>query len=686
MNPKNILILILVFNFQLMFAISSWNYPTPAGITAHPDYLVEARIAGSEDEFEPIFTYSLQVCKSNAGWPGNSTTTNWIYENTAVSMFDAPGSMEIRVTKLTAGAISTVTVRPLSKGINAIVSGQTVSFFISGPVKLSVEINGEIYRNLNIIANPFETNVPLQGDVNTIWFGPGVSNIQGTNGTGVLNLNAGQTLYLAPGAVVKGAIRASGANITIRGRGILSAEDFADDSGQWALEAWRCNNLVIDGILVTGSPDNSTVLSDCNVMNISNFKVIDGRHWDDGIHMNACKNVLVDDAYIRTSDDCVPIYGANLVNYSSSDWSGVDQTTTNITIQNSTLWSDVAHPMLIGTHGMVPNGNSLSNITFKNIDVLEHKTSTWQNGIYQGVMSITANENNTVTNTLFEDIRIERMTQGQIFHIQTNKNTDYSTNGGKLVDGVTFRRVSWMGTSKLEALSTLKCTSAAFPIKNVVFEDCQRNGTWIKDIVSGNLSIDANVQNVNYLYPQNEKPGILVQPAHTIIPSDKTAILRVVAAGAATLSYQWYEGDSAIISNPINNSNSATFETPSLSKNMTKYWVKVSNGKGSVNSTAATVKTMITDSFTSLFNPIVSLDSDRIVDIFPNPCKAFFTTSAKENILSIQIVDLLGIQKKSYLNILADTKIIETGDLNPGIYFVVVKLETNTSVKKIISN
>ncbi|MDX2021938.1 MAG: glycosyl hydrolase family 28 protein [Deltaproteobacteria bacterium] len=484
---------------------SAWNYPPAFGVASHPDYTVQVRRMGAGRPFETVFVHAMQVCKNRDGWDGSASTRGWIYDNTAVAMFDAPGPMEVRVTSRTSAPIKSVVLRPLNRNIAAAVSGAQVTFVIPGPTQLSLEINGEMYRNLNVIANPPETFVPTPGDPNVVWFGAGVHDIAGTTQTGILALEAGKTLYLAPGAFVRGAVSARNAKgAAIRGRGILTASAFADDSYQWAIEAWNSPGFLLEGILVTGSPDNTTVLSATLGLTVRNFKVISGRHWDDGVHINACKNVLVQDCYVRTADDAFVIYGANTVNYEPRDWrvAGVNQDSDNITVQNSVAWSDVAHPLMLGTHGLQPEGNVIENVVFRNIDALEHRQTPYQNGIYEGAVSVTCNDSNIVRNVLFEDIRIERMTSGQIFHIQTNGNTDYKGGvHGELVENITFRRVMWLGTSQQERPSALKAAGATHPVRNVTFDHCQRNGAWITDAASGNLAIGSHVGPIRYVYP-----------------------------------------------------------------------------------------------------------------------------------------------------------------------------------------
>lgn len=84
-------------------------------------------------------------------------------------------------------------------------------------------------------------------------------------------------------------------------------------------------------------------------------------------------------------------------------------------------------------------------------------------------------------------------------------------------------------------------------------------------------------------------PSIVEQPENTPITFGQTAILRVVATGQGPLSYQWYQGNSGNIGSPIAGATESSLKTPQLSTTA-RYWVRVSNTAGSVDSTAAVVE------------------------------------------------------------------------------------------------
>ena len=87
-------------------------------------------------------------------------------------------------------------------------------------------------------------------------------------------------------------------------------------------------------------------------------------------------------------------------------------------------------------------------------------------------------------------------------------------------------------------------------------------------------------------------PTITAQPSNQSIAPGLTAILTVTASGSG-LSYQWYAGSSGVTVNPVG-TNSSSYTTSALINN-TKYWVRVSNAGGSVDSVTAQVSVTFTD-------------------------------------------------------------------------------------------
>ena len=108
----------------------------------------------------------------------------------------------------------------------------------------------------------------------------------------------------------------------------------------------------------------------------------------------ASDNVLFDGVFCRNSDDCTTVYATRLGHAGGCK---------NITMQNSTLWADVAHPIFIGLHGDPGKFEIMEDLTYKNIDILDHSEMQVD---YQGCMAINAGDNNLVRNVRFENLRV----------------------------------------------------------------------------------------------------------------------------------------------------------------------------------------------------------------------------------------------------------------------------------------
>ncbi|MES2924739.1 MAG: CAP domain-containing protein [Verrucomicrobiota bacterium] len=94
---------------------------------------------------------------------------------------------------------------------------------------------------------------------------------------------------------------------------------------------------------------------------------------------------------------------------------------------------------------------------------------------------------------------------------------------------------------------------------------------------------DSNTATATVVMP----PAITGHPGSVTVPSGSGTTLSVTATGA-NLAYQWYQGASGSIQNPISGAISSSYITPNLSST-TSYWAKVSNIAGSADSNTATV-------------------------------------------------------------------------------------------------
>ena len=114
----------------------------PAGIELKKDFQVQARVNGGD--WKDIDTYAFKVDRV--------ADAKHNVEITSVAKFEFEGKVEIQV-KSIAQDIKSFKIRPISYGIEAKQEGNTLTFSLDRPRYLSVEINGNIYQNLQIFAD-----------------------------------------------------------------------------------------------------------------------------------------------------------------------------------------------------------------------------------------------------------------------------------------------------------------------------------------------------------------------------------------------------------------------------------------------------------------------------------------------------------------------------------------------------
>ncbi|MEZ5316895.1 MAG: CAP domain-containing protein [Vicinamibacterales bacterium] len=88
--------------------------------------------------------------------------------------------------------------------------------------------------------------------------------------------------------------------------------------------------------------------------------------------------------------------------------------------------------------------------------------------------------------------------------------------------------------------------------------------------------------------PSVTAPSITREPESQSVQTGGSATLTAEASGTAPFTWQWFAGATGDTSSPVEDATDASFTTPALAATHS-YWVRVSNGAGSADSTTATV-------------------------------------------------------------------------------------------------
>ncbi|HSY20417.1 MAG TPA: glycosyl hydrolase family 28 protein [Candidatus Acidoferrales bacterium] len=451
-------------------------YPAPAGVELNDTFSVAVRAPGGE--WRPLDIYDVRV-------------DVYSLSHASFAYFDFSGQVEVQVTQNKVH-VKQVEIRPAASHVEARMSSQTAdsfTFTLDRPRNLSIEVNGDRLHNLHLFANPMETNVPSLTDTNVIYFGPGLTTNRQT-----ISVGSGQTVYLAGGSVVQGVIvTAKGAtNVTIRGRGILDTAKWNDAKGYYVKgKDWQTasiklrwtTNALVEGIILKQHIDYAIMGGAVDNVTIDNLKSFSSQEWGDGIDMVSSRHVKIRNCFLRTSDDCIAVYGSRGDYHGgSSDWDVAD----------SVFWADKAHAVMIGVHGAYwADGDVIENLRFHNIDVLEeveYSTNFW------GALAITCGDKNTVRNVDFDNIRVEHIREAGGYLIRlVFGHFEPSITLGRQIENVRFKDITYNGQA-----GSFVGGGDGRPINGVKFENLIINGEKIKDAGQGKITIGKNVGGVTF--------------------------------------------------------------------------------------------------------------------------------------------------------------------------------------------
>ncbi|MCC7495299.1 MAG: hypothetical protein IT204_23320 [Fimbriimonadaceae bacterium] len=199
-------------------AAGLWVYPAP-GQEEYRSAQYRVRVTQGETAQE-AFCYRMRSIWHHE-FPGPWPAQFFPRENHWAS-FSFAGQVTVELEALQARAVG-VELRPAPTGIAASVVDGKVRLELSRPgqyyvlVKVAGHERFDFEHPFFLFANPPETDVPAPGTPGVQYYGPGVHDIGFQH-----RVSAGQTVYLAGGALVQGSLYCEGPQIRLRGRGILT--------------------------------------------------------------------------------------------------------------------------------------------------------------------------------------------------------------------------------------------------------------------------------------------------------------------------------------------------------------------------------------------------------------------------------------------------------------------------------
>lgn len=447
-------------------------YPAPSNEILSKDYKLEVN-------GKPVDIYLAKIAdiENRPDWTLNPEDVGGPY---SFSYFDISGEVTVKITSLNK-PLDKLVIRPLSAGILPSIKGNTLTFTIKKPCKLSIEPEGRL-EPLLIFANPPEINAPKQGDPNVTYFGPGIHKPE------KIKLSSGQTLYIAGGAIVKGGVDVSGDNIKIMGRGILCGNDWPWQKGPGSMiRMHEATNVTVEGIILRGSWSWTIPIFNSDSVSITNVKLVGGKNPnDDGINPCNSQRVYIRDCFIRTDDDCIAMKGIR--------FGSANDNIENVTVENCLLWGDRARIFLLGHES---RAKYMRNIILRNIDILHFNMTPF---LFEPgeEMSI---EDVTIENvTAYADYpRQSGERTFDLIRLRPTVNQYMKTDVPGKIKNIHFKNITLTGIEKEGWYPIwIKGADAEHMVTNVTFE----NVTWFKHLLNENSSqvkIEENTKNIRFM-------------------------------------------------------------------------------------------------------------------------------------------------------------------------------------------
>ncbi|MBN1674129.1 MAG: fibronectin type III domain-containing protein [Kiritimatiellae bacterium] len=427
-------------------------YPSPGNLSSVEHLLQSSRYSVQVDG-KSCFVYETDDYweSSRSSRPNSASFVCFSFRNQSVTV------------KVTCNfTVSSVTIRPKSDKVSFTRSGNTITFTLSEPKPLCVEVNNR-ERPLFILSDePDEPDTSAHH-----YFGPGVHYIGAKYAVA-----ENQRVYIAGGAVVEGTLLLKGHNIKVRGRGILSA-------GQWAPAQWENDKLFsvisntgwyndqeYSGIVMLNSPGWN--VNGCGHRRLlKNLKVISWVGCTDGPHTSGNSSRLEDSFLFCNDDVLMASYGTGSRIRNCVVWKGpwgrpIGSLNGGTSDQSDALWEDID---IIGDEGPVQDNSAMlasfrihgsgergykKNFTFRNIRIETPRAAPL---IYLNADGF-----------LMEDFTFENITvENHVSYEGILK----AGNGG-MINGVHFKSIT-LGGKAVTSLSAAGIQKSG-TVQNVTFE------------------------------------------------------------------------------------------------------------------------------------------------------------------------------------------------------------------------
>jgi polygalacturonase len=245
------------------------------------------------------------------------------------------------------------------------------------------------------------------------------------------------------------------------------------------IQPYRCKNVLIEGVTIKESPMwiVHPVLS--QNITIRKLKIISHGPNNDGCDPESCKDVLIEDCLFDTGDDCIAIKSGR-----DHDGRRVNVPSENIIVRNCTMKDG---------HGGVVVGSEISG----NVRNVFAENCIMSSPNLDRALRLKSNSRRGGT---IENVYMRNVTVGDLAEAVLHVDLFYMKETGNYLP--TVRNIHMKNvTSKNSPYALYIMSDEAYPVENIVVEDCQFEGVKKGNLLKGyknlqlkNVSINGEIQ------------------------------------------------------------------------------------------------------------------------------------------------------------------------------------------------
>lgn len=289
---------------------------TGGKLVVYPEY--DARI-------EHDYTYAVSVTQGkttknltcynhcdNVAYSGRTVNGDTVRRFCEFAFAKAPVRVDITVKT----DFSRYTVMPSGKNFLSEVHGNVISVYLEKPEYFLLKLDDKDDSILTVFADAPEVDAPKKGDPNVLyidgWF-------EVKDSVKVLTISqSNYTVYLAPGSVLNSRIKVTGANVKIKGRGMIldpvsniydaDASVYGTNRDYRYLLHIKGGGCTVEDVKMVDARDFNLVVSNSNTK-VKNLKVLSSEMCTDGITQSSGDNNKYEHCYIYNGDNGIVITG-----------------------------------------------------------------------------------------------------------------------------------------------------------------------------------------------------------------------------------------------------------------------------------------------------------------------------------------------------------------------------------------